>query len=215
VSGPTLRGRPRAGAVLALGAALLAPLPLLPAVASAQLPTRPRRGPRLSIEPYAVNTQLDDAVNSTGRAGLNGYGVRLSIRQPARMQVGVLSRGGITAWGHWAPERDGNVVRHLGVQQEVFVADRPILGFIDPVVSLGAGAYRLTTRYSVNGVGPYSATRERFALTPGAGVRLLAPGGLHLRLDARDAVVFNQRDPAGRRRTLSNVEFTAGLGLTF
>ena len=215
-----MRRRSHAAAALVAAATVL---PFLPAIASAQGPAQPAAQPvarsstrpRVSIEPYAVNTQLDDAVNSTGRAGINGYGVRLSIRQPARMQVGVLSRGGLTAWGHWAPERDGNVVRHLGVQQEVHVADRPILGFLDPVVSLGAGAYRLTTRYFVGAVGPYSATRERFALTPGAGVRVLAPGGLHVRLDARDAVVFNQRDPAGRRRTLNNVEFTAGLGLTF
>ena len=212
--------RPTNGAAIAAALLLGAALAALAAAQGGMVGmtgpmTEPARRPMLAIEPYVVNMQLDDAVNSAGRAGINGYGVRVTLRQPPRMRLGVLSRGGLTAWGHWAPERGGNVVRHLGVQQEVHVADRPILGFLDPVLALGAGAYRLTTRYDLDGVGPYSATRERFALTPGVGVRVLTPGRLYLRVDARDAIVFNQRTPAGERRTLNNFEFAAGLGVAF
>lgn len=199
----------------ALGAALLVPLAAHAQDGGGTGGAMGRRLPRLALEPYVVNTQLDDAVNGAGRSGINGYGARLTIGQPPRMRPGILSRGALAAWAHWAPERGGNVVRHVGLQQEVYVAQRPIAGFLDPVVTLGGGAYRITHTYDVGGVGPYRATRERFALTPGVGIRVLTPGRLFLRVDARDAIVFNQRDAVGARRTLNNYEFTGGVGITF
>ena len=58
----------------------------------------------------------------------------------------------------------------------------------------------------------------KFALTPGAGVRLPFSNRFEIRADVSDVIVYNGKDgfvPSGKQRTTNNVQITAGIGLTF
>lgn len=178
----------------------------------------------LSIEPYYINVQRDNGSDASVRySGLNGYGARLWINYAPFVKSRALAKGGIALFAHTATDAGYRVV-HYGAEQDVFFVNRPLGGFFDPLISVGAGAYRRSVDAQTVLVSPSSGTvgtalipgvhTTKFALTPGVGFRVPVPNRLQLRFDARDAILFNQ-DVGARKATLHNLEFTGALGITF
>lgn len=198
----TMRTPARAFTTAAAATLLLA----LPAAGRAQ-----NLGPYrqfLSLEPYYVNFQLDDGGSGAERTSVNGYGGRLWLNYAPFVRSRALAKGGLALFAHTG-SKDGARVLHYGAEQDVFLTNRPFGGVLDPVVSVAGGVYRTSAA---------GAHQNRFALTPGVGVRIPVPNRLQLRVDARDAILFNQDVGSGsgvRQRTLNNFEFTGALGITF
>lgn len=159
----------------------------------------------LAIEPYYVNMRLDDGGTGLGRTSINGYGGRLWLNYAPFVRSRALAKGGLALFAHTGTTNGARVV-HYGAQQDVFFVNRPLAGFIDPVISVAAGAYRTSAE---------GAHQTHFALTPGVGIRIPVPNRFELRVDARDAILFNQDIGTASKKTLNNYEFTAGLGITF
>lgn len=164
----------------------------------------------LAVEPYYQSLWIDVAPNQS-RTQLNGFGARLWINLAPFVgpQLSGLSRSSVSAFVSRAPASKGFDVWHFGGELDQFFVRRPLGGFIDPLISVGAGALRVT--------GPLG-TNAKFALSPGVGLRIPMPNRFELRVDGRDLLVFNRADLSGPQtptRTANNIELTAGLGITF
>lgn len=163
----------------------------------------------LAIEPYYAHTHLDVAEGSD-RASLNGYGARLWVNLApfAGPHRNLISHGALALFMTRSPANSSGVsVVHYGAQHDAFFVNRPIGGFLDPFISVGAGAFRTKVQ---------SVSKTHFALSPGGGIRIPFPNRFELRGDARDAIVFNTRTGAnGSKRTTHNLELMAALGITF
>lgn len=172
----------------------------------------------LSVEPYYENTLFDNGASSTSGPryqDLSGVGARLWINAAPFVRSRTLAKSGVALFGETTFPKNGYRVTHYGAQLEQFFVNRPLGGVIDPVFSVGVGAY--TYRRPVLGatVLDGSARQTNFALSPGLGLRLPIPNRLQLRFDARDAIVINQRTLLGDRKTGNNFEFLGAVGLTF
>ena len=168
----------------------------------------------LAVEPYYTRLQLYRDP-SRSPMGINGYGGRLwiNLAQFVGESWVLPSTGGIAGFVSYFPERDNNdsTVWHFGAQHDLFFANRPFYGVMDPFLSIGVGAFRVK-----------SAT-SRFtdlAVSPGAGLRIPIPNRLQLRADVRDAIVFESRPGASAsadkiRKTKHNLEIQGAIGITF
>lgn len=164
----------------------------------------------LAIEPYYARTDLD-AGPGVDRVGVNGYGGRLWVNLApfAGPHRTLISKGALAFFATYTPESAGRNAKvwHYGVQHDAFLLHRPFGSVIDPFLSVGAGAFRVSS-------GGTSSTD--FALSPGGGIRIPIPNRLQLRFDARDAMIFGSRTgTAGAKRTAHNIELLAALGITF
>ena len=175
----------RATRAIALGSIALAALSVaVPADAGAQA-----LGPQrqfLSLEPYYSRMQLDNGDGST-RTGVNGYGGRLWVNLApfSGPSPNVLGHMGLALFTTYYPDQANNGVSilHYGAEGDIFFANRPLGGVLDPFISIGGGAFR-TKDVNAN----QSATR--FALTPGAGIRIPLANRFQLRGDAKDVLLF-------------------------
>ena len=98
----------------------------------------------------------------------------------------------------------------VGAVTEMRPLEAPVLGRVEPFVSVGAGLLRTNVE---RGVSPAPSplldrSRSAFTLTPGVGTRVRLTPGLALQGEVRDLVTF-------RTDTRHNVAFGAGLRLTF
>lgn len=164
----------------------------------------------LAIEPYYARTQLDVGPG-VARIGLNGYGGRLWVNLApfAGPHRNLISHGALAFFATYSPGQAGrnSTVWHYGAQHDAFFVNRPLRGVIDPFVSVGAGAFRISSG---------SVSTTRFALSPGGGIRIPVPNRLELRGEARDAMIFGSpTGTAGAKRTSHNIEWLAALGITF
>lgn len=170
----------------------------------------------LSVEPYYVSMSLDDGGSGAGRTTLSGVGGRLWINYAPFVRSRTLAKGGVALFYHQTFAKDGILIRHYGAEQDAFLTNRPFGGWLDPVLSVGAGALRTSVGAQRIGTTAIPASvATKFALTPGVGVRIPIPNRLQLRVDARDALVFGATGADGAKRTASNFEFTGAIGLTF
>jgi len=200
--------------LLALGTAALAP------VGAARGQSLGPFRQFLAVEPYYVNTQLDDGGSGAGRTSVHGYGARLWLNAAPFSASRALSKTSVSLFVHGSPMQSGVSTLHYGASIDQYLVHRPLGGVIDPLISLGGGAYRHRSELvAVTGTGaatgPATASTTKFALTPGVGLRLPIPNRLELRVDARDAVIFDRTGASGSRRTVNNYEFTGALGITF
>ncbi len=164
----------------------------------------------LAIEPYYARTELD-ADPVADRVGVNGYGGRLWVNLApfAGPHRTLISKGALAFFATYLPEDAGRnpKVWHYGVQHDAFILHKPFGNVIDPFLSVGAGAFRVSSG---------GTARTDFALSPGGGIRVPIPNRLQLRFDARDAMIFGSRTGiAGAKRTAHNIELLAALGITF
>ena len=164
----------------------------------------------LAIEPYYARTRLDVGTTAP-RVNLNGYGGRLWVNLApfAGPHRNLISHGALAFFATYSPNQANRnfTVLHYGAQHDAFFVNRPLGGFIDPFVSVGAGGLRTKS-------GTLATTK--FALSPGGGIRIPIPNRLQLRFDARDMMIFGSRTgPAGAKRTSQNLELLGALGITF
>jgi len=189
--------------------------------------------PQPVVEGYVARARLDPGV-AGARARVEGAGARvmfpleqLTGATTSRIARRVLVGGFVTS----APGDDRRVAaRHVGAQADVRLTERPILGTIEPLASLGVGSFR--ARQAPAGEYPLATVclrpadagapaarclpvlaRERartstdVALSPAVGVRLGILPGLALRADARDVVVY-------RGAPRHNPELAVGLSFS-
>lgn len=175
----------------------------------------------LSVEPYYAYERLDvgdagrSATASSGSSlNLQGFGARLWLNSAP---FGLTDHLGIGLFYTYTPRQQdrGATIMHYGGQLELFPFHRPLGNVLDPFVTVGAGAFRLNTFGGEAGIsrGPFT----RLSVLPGVGFRIPMPNRFQLRIDARDAIIFNSDVGAapGSTRTAHNIEGTASLGLTF
>lgn len=176
----------------------------------------------LSIDAFYDRLQLD-AGEGRSRIGIDGYGARLWINAaPFAGPSSVLGKTSIGLYYSRNPRKDRGIgAAQYGGELDIFPTERPYGGFIDPFISLGAGALRINNRQSssVNGsnlADIKAGNTTRFAFSPGVGVRVPAFSRVQLRFDAKDVIVFS-RDArtSGNQRTSHTLDFQGGLGIEF
>ncbi len=175
----------------------------------------------LSVEPYYSFQRLDigDAGRNAGSTdatnlNLQGFGARLWLNSAP---FGLTDKLGVGLFFTYAPKQQdkGATIAHYGGQLEIFPFHRPLGNAIDPFITAGAGAFRLNTFGGETGTSRGAVTR--LSVLPGAGIRIPMPNRFQIRLDVRDAIIFNSDlgTAPGVTRTAHNLEATASLGLTF
>lgn len=164
----------------------------------------------LAVEPYYSYLRLDGGEGSP-RVDLNGYGGRLWINlAPFFGSHWILpSHAGIALYTSYFPkqkELEGSEW-HYGAQYDLYFTNRPYGGFFDPFLSVAGGVFRVS---SIGEVANYGT------VSPGGGIRIPVPNRLQLRIDARDAIIFNTPSGiGGTKRTSHNLEGQAAIGITF
>jgi len=175
----------------------------------------------LSVEPYYAFERLDvgDAGRSAGAASgsslnLQGFGARLWLNSAP---FGLTDHLGVGLFYTYTPTQQdrGATIMHYGGQLEIFPVHRPLGNVLDPFITVGAGAFRLNTFGGEAGISRGAVTR--LSVLPGVGLRIPIPNRFQIRIDARDAIIFNSDvgTAPGETRTAHNLEATASLGLTF
>ena len=165
----------------------------------------------LSLEPYYSRLQLDNG-DGSARTGENGYGGRLWVNLapfsgPSPNLLGHMSLALFTTY---YPDQAhvGVSILHYGAEGDIFFVNRPLGGVLDPFISIGGGAFR-TKDINAN------QSETRFALSPGAGIRIPLSNRFQIRGDAKDVLLFGVPVTSTTKKTLNNYEFTGALGITF
>lgn len=167
----------------------------------------------LAIEPFYEHTSLD--LGSTrSKDDLNGFGARLWINlDPFHF----ITNSSIALYGSHTPSQGGRSVRvtTYGAEYDQYFVRRPLAGLIDPFLTVGGGATRITSNNSTQ-FGAIGSTRTLGSVLPGGGIRLAIPNRFELRFDAKDLILFNvPTATAGNSQRTNNFVLQAGLGLTF
>ncbi len=178
----------------------------------------------IAIEP--IYSRLGrDLGGAMGRTWANGYGARLWINTAPFVGpgVGLGSKVGIGLFSVYSPPSHGISTVHYGAELNVHTTDIPYGGFLDPFITLGGGVLRTRTG-TANDFGLTPQTVNKFALTPGVGVRIPLLNHVQARADARDVIVFSDPSGAtaagsstmsGSTRTTHNLEFLVSVGVMF
>ncbi len=200
-------------------AAALAAATLWTAIPAAHVAHAQALGPQrqfIAIEPIYSRLNRDFGSGLDNKS-LNGYGGRLWINLapfsgPSSNLVG---KTALALFDVYSPPGDGVSVVHYGAELDVHATDVPYGLILDPFISLGGGVLRTRTT-TTNTAGAMPGTVNKFAFTPGVGVRIPLFNHLQGRTDFRDVLVFRDRDGmSGNTRTSNNLEFLASVGLTF
>lgn len=167
----------------------------------------------LAIEPFYEHTSLD--LGSTrSKDDLNGFGARLWINlDPFHF----ITNSSIALYGSHTPSQGGRAVRltTYGAEYDQYFVRRPLAGLIDPFLTVGGGATRITSDRSAV-FGAIGSTRTLGSLLPGAGIRLAIPNRFELRFDAKDLILFSAPvGTGGTSQRTNNLVLQGGLGLTF
>ena len=186
--------------VTAIAAALI---PALPIHAQLSIPGV------VTVEGFVTQYWLDDPTPA-GRIGVTGGGARV-----------MFSMGGSSdAEGFWGrrpaagaflvatSEQEGISTFHIGGELDMHLFRGPLRGTIDPFVSIGLGAFRLSASEDVIGIPLEDRASTEFTAVPGAGVDLRLSPRFAVRGDLRDVVIFGPE-------TTHNFEASAGLAISF
>ncbi|MDQ2889781.1 MAG: porin family protein [Gemmatimonadota bacterium] len=180
----------------------------------------------IAIEP--IYSRLGrDLGEPMGRTWSNGYGARLWINTAPFVGpgVGLGSKVGIGLFSVYSPPSHGISTVHYGAELDVHATDVPYGGYLDPFITVGGGVLRTKTGVN-NDFSLPPQTVNKFALTPGVGVRIPLLNHLQARADARDVIVFSDQSGAGNAaivnstgtaatRTTHNLEFLVSIGVMF
>ncbi len=170
----------------------------------------------IAIEPIysRLNRNFGSGVDDKS---LSGYGGRLWINLSpfSGPSSNLIGKTALALFDVYSPPGDGVSVVHYGAELDVHATDVPYGLILDPFISLGGGVLRTRTATS-NRAGATPGTVNKFAFTPGVGVRIPLFNHLQGRTDFRDVLVFSDQDgTTGKTRTSNNLEFLASVGLTF
>lgn len=167
----------------------------------------------LAVEPYYERTQLDVG-SSASKEGMNGFGARLWINlDPFHF----IQNSSIAIYGSRAPSQSGkaNSLSTFGAEYDQYFMRRPLGGIIDPFIALGGGATWIRPERNTT-FGRLGSQHAFGTAVIGGGFRIPAPNRFELRLDAKDAIIFNTpTGTSGTKRTSNNLLLQAGLGVTF
>lgn len=200
-------------------AAILTAMTLWTAFPAAHVVRAQALGPNrqfIAIEPIYSRLSRDMG-SGLGKQSLNGYGGRLWINLapfsgPSRNVIGSTA---LALFSVYSPPANGVSVVHYGAELDVHTTDVPYGLILDPFISLGGGVLR-TRATTKNTAGAVPGTVNKFAFTPGVGLRIPLWNRLQGRADIRDALVFRDQDGrTGNTHTSNNLEFLASVGLTF
>ena len=226
-----LAQRFRPTAALLAGLALPLAVVALPPALAAQ--TAPRAG--VVYEHFLSRARLSPAVVGAP-VRVEGMGARLLFPLGAvtgGVAPGLGRRVAVGGFATYAPADDpGFTTWHYGAVADVRLLDRPVLGRLEPLVSLGAGAFRMQRDDRVGqpplGVAcvnpkdlplraadaclpppsdPLRLRKTDFALSPAAGLRVALFPNVGLRADVRDVIVYAAGAPK------HNFEFATGFSL--
>ena len=163
----------------------------------------------VTVEGFVTQYWLDNPTPE-GRVGVGGGGARV-----------MLSMGGSSdAEGFWGrrpavgvfvvatAEQEGISTFHVGGQLDMQLFRGPLRGVIDPFISIGLGAFRLSASEDVIGIPLDDRASTEFTAVPGAGMHLRLTPRFSLRGDLRDVVIFGPE-------TTHNLEASAGLAINF
>jgi hypothetical protein len=234
-----------------VGAQRSAYSPYLQAWSSERVPYAPAWGDgRLTVEGFYSRYQLNDRAGHD-RMNADGIGGRVLWRlaPPAgddatsagsSVASRLASRTAVGAFAVYAPEREARYTTwHVGAQADHQLLTAPLVGRIDPIVSLGAGAFHSPTRTHVplaRAGGGWTSFAETF-VGPLPGVRVVPVDVPALRATrTRSTTSFALSPAVGARLGLfsnvalrgdlrdviafgggatHNVELSGGLSLTF
>ena len=195
---------------------LCATLLALVALSAPTIATAQALGPQrqfLAIEPFYEHTSLDLG-SSRSKDDLNGFGARLWINlDPFHF----ITNSSIALYGSHTPSQGGRSVRltTYGAEYDQYFVRRPLGGLIDPFVTVGGGATRITSDRSAV-FGAIGSTRTLGSLLPGGGIRLAIPNRCELRFEAKDLILFGSpTGTGGTSQRTNNLVLQGGLGLTF
>lgn len=173
-----------------------------------QVAVRLNRGPT-SVDSYYSQLHL---AGSAGALRTDGLGMRIMWNRDlhgrsARTELGV--------YGTYTPERPfGHRLRFstlaVGVAGDTRLTAEPLLGRVDPFVSLGAGILR-TNVAQLYGPAPtplVDGSRSAFTITPGVGTRLMLSRRLAAGAEMRQLIAF---DRAARQNRVASVGARLGL----
>ncbi|MDQ2666321.1 MAG: hypothetical protein M3Z05_09960 [Gemmatimonadota bacterium] len=167
----------------------------------------------LAIEPFYEHTSLDLG-SSQSRADLNGFGARLWINlDPFHF----ITNSSIALYGSHTPSQGGRPVKltTYGAEYDQYFVRRPLGGLIDPFLTIGGGATRITSDRSAV-FGPIGSTRTLGSVLPGGGIRIAIPNRFELRFDAKDLILFGSpTGTGGTSQRTNNLVLQGGLGFTF
>ena len=148
----------------------------------------PRSGPRTAAPVPSWSSRTTStrvSIAAAGKTDLNGYGARLWINgAPFHFPT----NSSIALFLTQTPDQKsvGQRTTFYGGQLDQFLVRRPFGGFIDPVISVSAGAIVARIRRRSPGALPGHTTS--FALAPGGGIRIPIPTD-PLRFDAKDLIL--------------------------
>jgi hypothetical protein len=163
----------------------------------------------VTVEGFVTQYWLDDP-SPAGRIGVCGGGARV-----------MFSMGGSSdAEGFWTrrpaagaflvvtSEQEGISTFHVGGELDMHLFRGPLRGILDPFVSIGLGAFRLSADEDVIGIPLDDRASTELTAVPGAGVDLRLTPRFAVRGDLRDIVIFGPE-------TTHNFEASAGLAISF
>ena len=200
-----------------------------PHPAAESWPVAPEPAQSVWIEGF-VSRQRGNAVGRTTE-GLGGrvlwsLAPRVRVAEPDGRLARLAERLAVGAFAVRTTPRGRLEAWHLGAQADGSLLPRPLLGRVEPLVSLGVGAYRerlpgrrtadvpavVLRRPREDGIPILPAvqpprTLAHGAVAPGAALRVRLLRGVAVRGDARRVLVFD--DPSPR----SAMEYTAGLSV--
>ena len=199
---------PRPARILAI-AAVLAAVGAAPAFAQGS--SAASSNETTSLEVFATHYWLDDA-GSGSRPEIGGGGARVlfNLGSAARSTSAWFTRSSLGAFAVYTPkQKDDDVTTlHYGGELDAQLLPHPLLGFLDPFLSVGAGAFRTQAEVPLLLGGTEKVTNTDFALAPGAGTYFHFTPNIAVRGDVRDVVIFGDK-------TTHNYEASAGLSLNF
>lgn len=194
-------------------------IPLAAAPARAPLLAQSTTRPAVVVEGFLSRARLDPSVGGGSRMEVQGVGGRVLASLaplPADDEsAGPARRLAVGVFATYAPHDDGRFAAvHYGAISDYHLLGAPLAGRFDPLLSLGAGAFRARrvvagerelTLHCVramdfssdplptncfSGVPGRTQVTTNLALSPAAALRVWLLPGLAVRLDARDVVVY-------------------------
>lgn len=192
-------------------------IPLAAALAPAPLAGQSTTRPAVVVEGFLSRARLDPSVGGS-RMELRGIGGRVLVALAPLQEVeesrGLARRLAVGAFATYAPHDDGRfTAAHYGAVADYHLLGAPFAGRIEPLISLGAGAFRTRSianpdreialdcvrpmdfaldplPASCSAAAPRTRVATDLALSPAVALRFWTLPGLAIRLDARDVVVY-------------------------
>ena len=176
--------------------------------------TTSRWNARPSVEGAYTQIRFDGNGSTLNADGVGGK-LMWSPNALATGSSGLIDRASLGLYGTYTPTQGVTPTLRfssvgVGAMTDVRPLASPLMGRVDPFVSLGAGLLRTNVdRRPGSAPSPLlDGSRTAFALTPGVGARVLLTPHLGLQGDVRDLMTF-------RTDTRHNLAYGLGLRLTF